>query len=104
MIEIRDSNLVSGLFLEDNIPNNKYYLKKYFKSNLQNKFLCYYLAFGSYYYFSRHSGVKCSLRYLKIMKKKLVFLENLRDKAKKDFDLDLLQNIENGNYKYERSS
>lgn len=99
MVKDKDLKLISGIFLEDNIPQNKLWLKKYFKSNIQVKFLSYSLLFDNISYFCRHTGVKCSLRYAKKMKKKYKYLIKSHEEAKKNFDLDLLVAIENGKLK-----
>ena len=57
------------------------------------------LLFDSAYYFCRHTGVMCSLRYVKKMKRKYSYLIRKHDEAKKNFDLDLLVLIENGKFK-----
>lgn len=98
-VEERDRNLVSGVFLEDNIPSDKFWMCKYFKSEIQKRFLIYFLIFRSHFYFTRHTGTYCTKRYLKKMKKFFSFLENEHKKAKENFDLDLLSEIEMGNFK-----
>jgi hypothetical protein len=99
VVEERDRNLISGLFLEDNIAHDKFWMCKYFKSEIQKRFLIYFLIFGSHYYFNRHSGIPCTKRYLKKMKKKFTVLENLHKQAKENFDLETLSKIEMGKYK-----
>lgn len=100
VVEYRDRNLVSGNFLEDNIPHDKLWMCKYFKSEIQKRFLIYFLVFRIQYQFSRHTGIPCSLRYVKKMKKKFKILEKVHAKAKQEFDLDTLSQIEMGNYKF----
>ena len=99
VVEERDRNLISGAFLDDNIPHEKLWMCKYFKSEIQKRFLIYFLIFKSHYYFQRHAGIPCTKRYLKQMKKKFSFLENAHKKAKENFDLDILSKIEMGKYK-----
>lgn len=98
MVEERDRNLVSGSFLEDNIPNDKLWMCKYFSSEIQKRFLIYFLIFRSHFYFERHTGICCTKRYLKYMKKKFSALEDAHKKAKEEFDLEVLSNIEMGKY------
>lgn len=95
----KDLKLVSGSFLIDHIPSDKLWLRKYFSSNIQNRFLIYILLFDSVFYFSRHTGISCSQRYLKTMKKRYRYLIKKHDEAKKNFNLDLLVLIENGKFK-----
>ena len=98
LLEERERKLISGCFLDNNVPQDKYWLTKYFTSEIQIRFLVYYLIFGSHYYFVRHTGVYCTSRYLKKMKKKFSNLENAYKKAKLNFDLEKLSQIEMGNY------
>ena len=102
LVENRDRNLVSGLFLEDYIPSEKLWLSRYFSSEIQNRFLIYFLIFGSYMYFNRHAGYVCSMRYLKKMKKKLEYLVNLYENSKKNFDLETLSELEMGTFKLKK--
>lgn len=99
MVKDKDLKLVSGNFLEDEISQEKFWLKKYFSSFLQIRFLSYFLTFRSHFYFDRHTGTVCSKRYLKKMKKKLCSLELAYEKAKSNFDLDSLEKLEKGKYK-----
>jgi delta-aminolevulinic acid dehydratase/porphobilinogen synthase len=99
LVKDKDLKLISGIFLDNNIPHNKLWLKKYFRSYVQINFLSYMLVFDSAYYFCRHTGVKCSLRYIKKMKSKYKFLLKSHEEAKKNFNLDLLVIIENGKFK-----
>ena len=79
------------------------WLTKYFSSKIQLRFLMYYLIFNGYFYFVRHTGIHCTLRYLKKMKKKFCLLEKAHKNAKANFDLDLLSHIEAGNYDVNKS-
>lgn len=97
--EDKDMRLVSGCFFEDDIDKNNSWLLKYFKSDIQLRFLKYYLTFGGYYYFRRHTGIFCSTRYLESLKKRLSFLLNMHKEAKSNFDLDLLAKVEMGKIK-----
>jgi hypothetical protein len=99
LVKDKDVKLISGSFLNDHVSSDKLWLKKYFSSFIQNRFLNYILLFDSAYYFCRHTGVMCSLRYAKKMKKKYRYLIKKHDEAKKNFDLDLLVLIENGKFK-----
>lgn len=98
-VEERDRNLVSGSFLEDDVSQENIWMCKYFTSEIQKRFLIYFLLFKSHFYFVRHTGVYCTERYLKKMKKMFSVLESAHKKAKEDFDLDALSEIEMGNYK-----
>jgi hypothetical protein len=99
LVENRDRNLVSGFFLEDYIPPDKLWMTKYFTTSIQKRFLIYFLIFGSCFYFVRHTGIYCTTRYLKKMKKFFYKLQKAHEDAKKNFDLEKLSEIEMGNYK-----
>jgi hypothetical protein len=99
LVKDKDLKLISGIFLEDHIPNDKLWLRRYFSSNIQKKFLSYIIIFESGYYFTRHTGIKCSVRYVKKMKKRYFYLVNCHKEAKNNFDLELLANIESGQFK-----
>jgi len=99
LVKDKDLKLISGSFLEDEILQEKIWLKKYFSSFLQIRFLVYFLNFRSHFYFNRHTGVVCSKRYLKKLKKKLFALEIAYENAKKNFDLESLEKLERGKYK-----
>lgn len=59
-----DLQFISGDFFETDIPKDKKYLLKYFKTDLQLAFLKYYLAFGNSKNFIDHTGYYCSDRYV----------------------------------------
>lgn len=95
----RDSLLISGKFLEKKAPSDKYWMVKYFKTELKFKFLVYYSMFRSHYYFCKHTGMYCTDRYLKYLKNSYCELEDLHAKSKEEFDLDTLSLLESGKYK-----
>jgi hypothetical protein len=99
LVKDKDLKLISGSFLENEIYQEKNWLKRYFSSFLQISFLSYFLCFRSHFYFNQHTGIVCSKRYLKKMKKKLCLLESIYEKARSNFDLELLEKIEKGKYK-----
>jgi len=84
----------------DNIPKEKKYLLKYFRKEIQKHFLQYYFVFGNYDNFVDHTGFYCQTKWLKILHKKLIDLEELYSNAKKNMDLDLLGKIEARKYRY----
>lgn len=94
--------LISGEFFEHDIAPEKRYLLKYFKPGIQRQFLYYYIVFGSYRYFADHSGWWCSTRWLKKLKRRLVKLEAVHQKARSeptDENFELLEKLEAGKYK-----
>ena len=99
---LNDQNLMllSQRYENYELPKDKKYLLKYFKTNVQRQFLKYYFCFGDYKNFCNHTGNPCQERWLVILEKKLVFLERSKEKARKDFDLELIARIESGKYKF----
>lgn len=61
---IRDLELISGRFFDYEIPKEKRYLLNYFKTELQQSFLRYYLIFEDWKCFREHTGMSCSPRLL----------------------------------------
>lgn len=59
-----DLQFISGEFFETDIPKEKKYLLKYFKTKIQIAYLKYYLIFGNSKNFIDHTGYHCSERYL----------------------------------------
>ena len=90
-------------FVADNevaIPKEKLYLLKYFKTPIQQRFVSYYFLYGNYSHFVEHTGYRCSMRWLHLMRAKMEKIESLQVAAKKNFDLDALADIENGKYRW----
>ena len=92
-----DLDFLSGRFLK-NIPKEKYYLLKYFNTPIQEAFVKYYFTFGNFDNFCDHTGFSSELRWLKILEKRLVFIESLHKNAKMEMDLETLAIIESGDY------
>ncbi len=86
-------------FLEEPVPQEQFWLTRYFGTRIRLAFLKYFLTFRGAFHFREHTGFYCSLRYLKNMKRQLVSLERAREKAKKDLDFELVAEIEMGDYK-----
>lgn len=86
-------------FIEDPIPREKFWLVKYFKSGIRYAFLRYFLTFGSAVHFREHTGFLCCERYLKKMKRSLVFVQKMHQKAKDNFDFESVAEIEMGKLK-----
>ena len=89
---------LSGQFFDCDLPKEKKYLFRYFKTDLERQFLRYYHCFGQYEYFTEHTGMTCQVRWLGILKKRLDTIVQLHAKAKREFDLELLAKIETGKY------
>jgi N-acetylmuramoyl-L-alanine amidase CwlA len=67
MSEIMDQNLhlISGKYLEIEIPKKYIFLKKYFDTEIQQMFLRYFWVFRDWKNFVDHTGIYCSERYLR---------------------------------------
>lgn len=89
---------ISGSFFDCDMPKEKKYLLKYFKTPLEQQFLRYYHCFGNYTHFTDHTGMHCKPRWLMVLKQRLDMLVQLHAKAKKEMDLELLMVIETGQY------
>lgn len=90
---------ISGKFLEINLPKEKEYLFKYFRTPLQQSLIQYYLIFGSLTKFIDHTGYACNPWWIRDLKRKLKRLEEAHTKAKQEMDLEKLTKIEVGKYK-----
>lgn len=85
-------------FLDLEIPKDKRFLLKYFKTNIQNTFLKYLIFFGDIENFCDHTGIPCQKRWLKDLLSRYNSLIYLYDKAKKNMDLDFLSELDDGKF------
>lgn len=88
-----------GRYFENELPKEKRYLLKYFRSELQSAFLHYYHIFNDYDNFVDHTGMYCQKRWLVVLLEKLKILEKIHKEAKEGMDFTLLAQIEKGKYK-----
>lgn len=95
----RDLMFVSGNFIDMPIDNHKYWMKKYFKTKLQYQFLKYFYTFRSIVNFVNHTGLVCTILYLKKLRKKYLLLENMHNNFKSIGDFESISSLEMGNYK-----
>lgn len=95
----RDLAFLSRRFESVELPREKAYLYKYFKTKVQEAFLKYVHVFGEYSNFTDHTGLHITPRWLKKLHDRLVMLETLHRQAKKDIDLETLALIETGKYR-----
>lgn len=100
----RDLDFISRKFSTYQIPKEKSYLLKYFKTPIQQAFLRYFLVFGDYENFVDHTGYYCQKRWLRMLRNKMEILDNMRAQAKAALDLELLAKIESGKLKLSRVS
>lgn len=104
MFSKRDLIFLSGEFNDFEIPKEKNYLFKYFRKEIQQRFIRYFFAFNSFDNFVDHTGFYCQKRWLKMLYNKLLKLEALHKESKSVLDLDTLTKIESGKYKIRRSN
>jgi hypothetical protein len=76
------------------IPREHSFLKKYFKTKIQNTFLHYYYFVGCKDNFSDHTGCKCDKSFVHKMIGKFEWLLHTFDSAKKNFDLETLGKLQ----------
>jgi hypothetical protein len=98
MVTERDLDFSSS-FMTRQIPKEKSWMMRYFKTRTKRMFLKYFVRFGSTARFCEHSGEVCTVRYIKKMKKQFLVLDARHEKAKNDLDFDLLAKIEMGKCK-----
>lgn len=102
---MKEAVFLAGLFFDFDIPRDKLFLLKYFRSPLENQFVRYYLCFVKIDNFVEidnfvdHTGFFCQKRWLCILKKRMDALIIAHEGYKKECELDKLMEIENGRYK-----
>jgi hypothetical protein len=104
---ITDLNLISGEFFEYEIPKEKRFLLKYFKTDLQMAFLRYYMLYETPMNFVDHTGHYCSKRMLFIFAARYKHLIKLYEQAKSDLSeesMHLIYLLESGQYKIPKGS
>lgn len=79
---MNDLGFVSGSFFDCEVPKNKRYLLKYFKTSIQLAFLRYYLVFGEHRNFVDHTGYCCSRRVLWHLQARYRYLVKTYEEAK----------------------
>lgn len=94
-----DLVFISGDFFDYEIPKEKKFLLKYFKTPLELQFVKYYLCFKNIDNFVDHTGFFCQRRWLLLLKKRIEYFLKEQSTAKSDFDLSKLVDIEQGNIK-----
>jgi hypothetical protein len=98
----RDLALVSRAWETAELPKERRFLLKYFDTPVQEAWLRYFLVFNDYAHFCDHTGHICQVRWMKILHEKLIFLENLKAKARAEMDLTLLTRLEDGKYNFSK--
>lgn len=105
-----DLKLIAGDFLhDDSIPKPDRWLLLYFKTEQQRRFLAYHLQFSDlheqdaghfYRTFTDHTGIYCSKRVLQKWIKKLYDLRAIVESANERFDLETLEKVKTGKYRF----
>lgn len=95
----KDLKLISGKFMEEDLPKEKRFLEKYFNTPLQRRWVVYFITFGNYTHFVEHTGLRVSRRWMKKLKKRFLKLERVYSVAKSELDFDTIEAIATGKYK-----
>ena len=103
-----DLEFISGNFLYDDLSSDKEFLRQYFKTKLEIRFLVYYFTFCDLYTFLGfqvflqnfidHTGFACSRRWLQLLLQKVKFVEQALIKASKAADFAALSEIRSGKF------
>lgn len=93
-----DLLFISGNFFDINIPKDKKYLKKYFRTSIEKQFLRYYIVFNTRQRFLEHTGCFVKKRWLQVLEKRFKDLTIEHQNAKLNFDLEKLELIESGKF------
>jgi len=105
-----DLKLLGGKFIDTDLPPDLSYLHKYFRTELPRVFVSYYLAFNELIAeqnirffvrnFMNHTGYFCSEQRLRYLLNRLQSVLSAAEEAKLNFDLDKLEEIKSGKYKF----
>lgn len=95
---MKDALFLAGVFFDYDIPREKQFLIKYFRSPLEKQFVRYYLCFGEIDNFVDHTGFFCQKRWVRILKKRIEKILSIREVYKNNFELDKLRELEEGRY------
>lgn len=98
----KDCHFISGVFFEYDVPKEKRYLLRYFKTALQRAFLRYYLVFGNFKNFVDHTGYYCSDRLLYRFQLRFRKLTRLYDESKRSLSeegMELIRLLETGKFR-----
>jgi hypothetical protein len=94
----RDLILLSGRFLDENLPKEKEYLYKYFDTPIQELFAAYFSEFRSIEHFVDHTGFYCDKRWLRRLRKKFLVIEGAYIDAQSSGDFEKIAEISMGNF------
>jgi len=96
---MKEAEFLAGAFFDCQLPSDKMFLFKYFKSDLEKQFLKYYFCFQEIDCFSAHTGLVCQTRWARILEKRFKLLNFCHNFFKKNFELDKLARMETGEMK-----
>jgi hypothetical protein len=108
-----DLLLIAGdFFFDDVVPKEQQWLFKYFKTKPQRRFLAYYSQFAAlrnypgrfYPNFINHTGVHCTKRAMFKWLRKLKCLLSLSQEAAERFDLETLERVKSGKYRFSHAN
>jgi len=106
MTDFRALQFIGGVFLEYELPRERLYLFRYFRTHIERAFLCYYYCFKDFDNFTDHTGHFCQKRWLRLLMKRHDRLVAIHSEAKNNVDLEagmsLLAKIEKGKYVLKR--
>lgn len=91
-------SFLGNSYWEEPLPPDKWFLLKYFNTDIQSKFVRYYYKFRSIDKFVDHTGIYCGDRWLQMMRRKFEEYENSMRLAKSRIDLESISRIENGKH------
>jgi hypothetical protein len=98
-MENLELEFLAGNYFDYEIPPERGYLLKYFKTDIQLHFLKYYMKFKVKDSFVDHTGVYCSERHLYRLEDRFLKLEDAVQEAKKTFNFKLLETINLGKWR-----
>jgi hypothetical protein len=99
-----DLLLLSRNFETYELPKEKKYIMRYFKTPIQLAFLKYFMVFNDYKNFTDHTGISAQIKYLHSLHEKLIAIEKAHRQARIDMDMSGLVLIEKGKYKFRKNN
>lgn len=97
-LNLNDLIWIHGDFETDNLPPERDFLKKYFKSKEKKVFLYYMNFYNSAKNFTDHSGIFFSPSMICRLEQKYHFLVDSYKNAKKNFDFKAVTDLESGTF------
>lgn len=96
---MKEAVFLAGLFFEYEIPRDKMFLFKYFRTPLEQQFVKYYMCFDEIENFVDHTGYFCQKRWVRLLKKRMDKILAMHETYKNNFELDKLRELEEGKLK-----